>query len=432
MEQKYIVALEIGSSKIKGAIGIVDPSGTLTVHAVEEEKLVDSVRYGCIRNVMDVSNCIARIIRKLDNRLAPRKIHSVYVGIGGRSFISLSREIQRQLPQEMEITHELIHQLKEEAYAGGVYDREVVAVIPGEFTVDKSRVTQPIGVFGQNIRAVMHLISCRPQIKRNIELVVNDKLSLRINGYIVRQLAEANLVLTNEEKRLGCVFVDFGAETTTVSVYKDGTLRYLATLPLGSRNITRDLTAVTHSEERAEDFKIAGGNAMPNPAAEMGASIDFNESNNYVSARAAEIIANIKEQVKYAGLTTTSLPGGIVIVGSGAKLKGFNERMTQMTKMKVRCGQPTLSSSVLRVADSRIPLFDSIDVISILVAAARRPEECTVLPEPDPVEEPARFEPDPEPEPEPREKSRRTWGLGTRIKEALWNLTKEDDEDEDE
>ena len=41
MEQKYIVAIEIGSSKIKGAIGSIDETGTLTVLAVEEEKVLD-------------------------------------------------------------------------------------------------------------------------------------------------------------------------------------------------------------------------------------------------------------------------------------------------------------------------------------------------------------------------------------------------------
>ena len=35
MEQKYIVALEIGSSHIRAAVGVVDESGVLTILAVE-------------------------------------------------------------------------------------------------------------------------------------------------------------------------------------------------------------------------------------------------------------------------------------------------------------------------------------------------------------------------------------------------------------
>ena len=51
MEPKYIVAVEIGSSLIKGAIGAVDELGTLKVLAVEQREAIDCVRYGCIQNV---------------------------------------------------------------------------------------------------------------------------------------------------------------------------------------------------------------------------------------------------------------------------------------------------------------------------------------------------------------------------------------------
>ena len=68
MEEKYIVALEIGSSKIKGAIGTVDSAGALSVKAVEEEKLADVVRYGCIRNVVETANAIRTVIGRLEQR----------------------------------------------------------------------------------------------------------------------------------------------------------------------------------------------------------------------------------------------------------------------------------------------------------------------------------------------------------------------------
>ena len=40
MEPKYIVAIEIGSSKIKGAVGTVDDNGEIKVLALEEEKKI--------------------------------------------------------------------------------------------------------------------------------------------------------------------------------------------------------------------------------------------------------------------------------------------------------------------------------------------------------------------------------------------------------
>lgn len=103
--------------------------------------------------------------------------------------------------------------------------------------------------------------------------------------------------------------------------------------------------------------------------------IDFNQVNNYVSARAGEIIANINEQIKYAGLTADKLPAGIVLVGRGSKLTGFDQRLGNQTSMKVRFGAPV---NRLRILDGRVNGTDHVDVISILAAAAkeRNVREC--------------------------------------------------------
>ena len=52
--------------------------------------------------------------------------------------------------------------------------------------------------------------------------------------------------------RSGCALVDFGADTTTISVYKNNILRYLSVLPLGGNTITRDITSLQMEEQDAE------------------------------------------------------------------------------------------------------------------------------------------------------------------------------------
>ncbi|MDE6490474.1 MAG: cell division protein FtsA, partial [Muribaculaceae bacterium] len=80
MEPRYIVAIEIGSSKIKGAAALLEADGTLSVKAVEEEKLIDAVRYGCVQNVGRVADKIPSIILKLENQISPAKIRKIYLG----------------------------------------------------------------------------------------------------------------------------------------------------------------------------------------------------------------------------------------------------------------------------------------------------------------------------------------------------------------
>ena len=56
-------------------------------------------------------------------------------------------------------------------------------------------------------------------------------------------------------------WVDFGADTTTISVYKNNILRYLSVLPLGGNTITRDITSLQMEEQDAEKLKLQYGNA---------------------------------------------------------------------------------------------------------------------------------------------------------------------------
>lgn len=369
---------------------MADEAGMVDVIAAEEEKLIDSVRYGCIQNV-DVSNAISRVCERLEAypRLKDATITGVYVGLGGKSLSSKIVEVSTTLPAEMEITAQLVADLKAKAETMVDTSRDVVDVVPVRFAVDNKAQNNPVGSYGQQLGARMAAVSCMPQIKRMLRRVLAERLGFDINGYIVRPLAEAAMALTDDERRLGCLFVDFGAETTTVAIYKNGAPVYLVTLPMGSRNITIDLTSLNYIEERADEIKRNSGNAMPpegirRPGAD---GIDYTEVNNYVHARAAEIIQNILAQIEYAGLKAADLPGGIVIVGGGSRLRGFNDLLGKQGKMKVRMGSV---QGPVRISDGAIHPADNLDVISLLLAASKLPEaECIEFP-PAEDEHPAR------------------------------------------
>ena len=57
------------------------------------------------------------------------------------------------------------------------------------------------------------------------------------------------------------MFHRLGADTTTVSVYKNNILRHLAVIPLGGSNITKDICSQQIEEEDAEELKKKYGNA---------------------------------------------------------------------------------------------------------------------------------------------------------------------------
>lgn len=394
-EPKTIIAVEIGSSKIRGAIGTLGSDNTLTIQAVEEEPMTDWVRYGAVSNVEEVAGLTNRIIRKIENRIAPRKVKSVYLNIGGRSLCTMPREVEQSFAEETEITAPILSELITDARDGSPYaDRDTLMVVPRQYFVDKREVSVAKGTVGHNIRMTANLVTCRPQTRRNLERIFTDKLKLSIAGIKVRPLALADAVLTKEEKRLGCMFVDFGAETTTVAIFKGGTLQFLSTLPMGSRLITRDIQTLKYTEERAEELKIKVGSAsspLMNGGRQTAIPQEHVAINNYVLHRAAEIIANIKNQLKMSGYTAADLPEGIIIVGGGARLNGFTSRLATALTMNIRLG--SVDTTRMRIADGHISPTDSADILALLLAAAdAEAEECTQRPAPQvapqPVQQP--------------------------------------------
>jgi cell division protein FtsA len=371
MDSRYIVALEIGSSKVTGAVAKVEPDSTdIKVLAIETMPIINSVRYGRVQNVTEVSAAVNDIIRKLENHptVTPRHVSQVFIGLGGRSFSTVSASSSKQLPSEIEITTEVIERLKRDASYNIVTDKELVAIEPRKFFIANAEVKNIIGAFGSNIRGEFTAIICSPDNKKSLDRVKISTAAAPTRHYIPRPLAVADMVLTSSEKQLGCAVIDFGAETTTVTIYKDGKLQFISTVPLGGRNITRDLmTSLSITEERAEFIKISRGTAVSDRAA-INPNPDQKEIDNYVQARAGEIIANALNQITVAGFKATDLPEGIIIVGGTSRLKFFNRMLEAQSKMKVHYGD--VDSSV-RALDSKRNLVDSVDVIALLRYAAR-------------------------------------------------------------
>ncbi len=369
MDTRYIAAIEIGSSKIKGLIASVGELGDITLLAAEEIKVSNCVRYGRISNVQEVTLHVNRIIRKLENSpaVSPGKVSAVYLALGGRSFATMAVQASTKLPSAIEITADTVERLKREASFGLVVtDKETLALLPKTFNVDNTEVKNVVGTIGSQIKAEFLALVCAPDNKRNLERIkIETSEQQPKREYIYRPIAQADLVLSPDERQIGCALVDFGAETTTVSVYKNDVLQAIVTLPMGSRNITRDLmVGLSMTEENAEIAKSSVGSAMNTGTETDNAKVEIN---NYIQARAGEIIANIVHQIEAVGFKGQDLPGGLIFIGGGAKLSNFLKLAEAQTKMPVRAGK--INSSITVKANG-IDLNENIDIIAIAKYAA--------------------------------------------------------------
>lgn len=386
MNERYIVAVEVSSSKVIASVGKELPAGGVKILAVEQETQVDTVRYGVIQNLEETSVSISRVFSRLEQRsaIAPRKICGVVVGLSGRSVRNIRTEVSLTLADDTEIDDMILTRLRTQAMQAAIDSSlEVIDAVPRSYKIGKMETLTPKGMVGNNVTGVFDLIVCRPELIRNIRRTITDKLDIEVVGFVVTAMATGHLILTSDEKDLGCMLVDMGAETTTVTIYKNGTLRYFSTLPMGGRHITRDVMSLGLIESRAEEIKKTSGNALgdedKDSSLEIG-GVKIVDVQNLIGARSEEIIANILEQINYAGMKEIDLSKGIILIGGGSRLKGFADLLAEQSDMPVRRG--SLPDYILFDNQARTPSADILEVVSILYAGLTLSDtECLEMPE---------------------------------------------------
>ena len=165
-KNQYIVALEIGSSKIVGAIAEKTSAGYLSVKHLQEERHLDSVRYGIVQNVENIKSSINRILKNLEGMIDGR-VTQVYLGVSGRSLHSIVNEVNRSVGTNEPITSELIDRIIHDAATTPFRNYDTIDIVPQAYYVDKVMTPNPVGQFGSSIKIKVNYIVAKPSLKLN-------------------------------------------------------------------------------------------------------------------------------------------------------------------------------------------------------------------------------------------------------------------------
>ena len=390
----FIVAIELGSSKISGIAGKKLPDGSIQILATASENASGCIRKGVIYNLDKTTQSLTSIIKKLESTLKA-SIGKVYIGMGGQSLRTIRNTEVRHMDEDTKISQELIDELKDSNRAVPIVGYQILGVAPQEYKVGNDLIVDPVGVQTDHIEARFLNIIARKNVKENAAKCC-DLVPIEIAEDaedLIAPLALADAVLTSSEKRSGCVLVDFGADTTTVSVYKNNILRHLAVIPLGGNNITRDICSQQIEEDDAEALKIRFAQAYVEPTEnedenksyklENGCSINAILLEDIVEARLNEILDNVANQIVLSG-HENKLLAGAVITGGGINLKNMEEAFVKRTKIeKIRVAKDThISLKGMEIKK------DGTNNTLIALLAAGKVNCCLMMPEqpkPEPV-----------------------------------------------
>lgn len=329
---EFIVAIELGSSKITGIAGRKDMDGSISVLSVVQEASSACIRKGVVYNIDKTVQALSSIIKKLEASLKTKIAH-VYVGVGGQSIQSIKNTIARNLSPDSEVTLGMTNELMDANRSMQYPDKQILDAIVQEYKVDNQYTLEPVGIQCSRIEGNFLNILWRKGFYRNLTKCF-DQANIEILDMYLSPLALADSVLTDAERRGGCVLVDLGAETTTVCVYYKNIVRHLVVIPIGGNNITKDIASLQIEETDAEKMKIkyscAYTDANDNDKSktypidsgiDSGRTVSMTLFADIVESRVQEIIENVWYQVPNE--YSDKLLGGIILTGGGSNIKNI-------------------------------------------------------------------------------------------------------------
>ncbi len=364
--QKIVVGLDIGTTKICAIVGRKNDYGKLEVLGMGKAES-EGVIKGIVTNIDKTVFAIGKAIKEA-SEMSGIDIRVVNVGIAGQHIRSTIHHgsITRN-SREDEVSIEDVNRLTEDMYRIVIPPgSEIIHVMPQDYTVDyEEGIKDPVGMSGVKLEADFHIITAQTSAINNINKCVR-RAGLEIEDLILEPLASSLAVLSEEEKEAGVCLIDIGGGTTDIAIFYDNIIRHTAVIPFGGNILTTDIQhGLMVMSKQAEQLKTRFGKAIAEEASpnelvsipgirnRTSKEISIKNLSNIIQARMEEIVEMAHGEVINSGFEKR-LSGGIVITGGGSQLSCLKQLVEYMSGMDTRIGYPNehLGKSKLEVVKS--------------------------------------------------------------------------------
>ncbi|MEK6771719.1 MAG: cell division protein FtsA [Pseudomonadota bacterium] len=349
-EEKLIVGLDIGTSKVLAIVGALSPTGEVEIIGVGHHPS-RGMKKGVVVNIESTVQSIQRAVEEAE-LMAGCQIHSVYAGIAG-SHISSFNSHGIVAIKEKEVGSNDVERVIEAARALAIpADQRLLHILPQEFIIDKQEgIREPIGMSGVRLEAKVHIVTGAVSAAQNIMKCVR-RCGLEVDDIILEQLASSMAVLTEDEKELGVCMVDIGGGTTDISVFTEGAIRHTAVIPIAGDQVTNDIAvALRTPTQNAEEIKKKYGCALtqlasrddtievPSVGERPPRRLSRQMLAEVIEPRIEELYGLIQAELRRSGFEDM-IGSGLVLTGGSSKMEGMIDLAEEVFHMPVRLGMP--------------------------------------------------------------------------------------------
>jgi len=367
-EDKIIVGLDIGTTKICAIVGRKNEFGKLEILGMGKA-VSDGVQRGIVVNIDKTVRAIDKAIKDAADQ-SNIDIKVVNVGIAGQHIKSAVHHGSITRTSEDEISVEDVNRLASDMYRIVIPPgSQIIHVMPQDYIVDyEENIKDPVGRSGNRLEADFHIITAQSNEINNINKCVN-RSGLKSQNLILEPLASSLAVLSDEEKEAGVCLVDIGGGTTDIAVFYDNIIRHTAVIPFGGNIITADIKqGCMVLETQAELLKTKFGKAIseeasPNEIVSIPSlrnrppkEISVKNLAHIIEARMEEIIEMVHTEIIASGYHK-KLAAGIVVTGGGSQLTNLRQLFEYMTGLDTRIGYPNEHLGKSKVEAAKSPMY---------------------------------------------------------------------------
>ena len=384
MEERNIVAIDLGTSKIALAVARVEGNDLRVIYYREHAS--NGIDRSAVYNEKYSAEAIGSAIAEAEDALG---IKIMYAAVCMPKYYIKQITSQAKISRDPDtaITDEDIKALMDIVRGNcseEIEDNDVVYGIVAqsysdgeEFQIMEEDI---IGLEREELEGNFKIFIGKKQSLKRIDSAFN-KLSTTASKKFFTADTTAKAVLDRSEMDGGVALVDLGGGTTSVTIYQGGLMRYYASIPFGGKSITEDIKQECGISWRlAENIKKGYGVCIPSKLqtlAEKTIQVRTASGNDkrftvkflseVITARMTEIIEAVLYQIQESGFAD-SLRCGIVITGGGANLGNCCNLFQDMSGLTVKLGYPRPVFSMAGDSDG-VHDTSATTCIGILLAA---------------------------------------------------------------
>lgn len=379
-----LVAIDLGSHSVRAMAAEMTSEGLLRVLGAEISNKFECIERGIVTNTSDAGFMINEVLKKLSNRIRVEALPSAFVCLGGRTMQLVAVHSVRDQVRKREISQALLDEMEAECKHKIEAHHPHVAVldlVPYFYKLDGVEQDEAPQANQRAAWVEAHFIAFVG--RKELEQKVKDSFhrsAKRLEHIYVRPDALMNAIASDEDMQNGCLVLDLGAQTTTLTAYKGNQYMYNKVIAMGGYDITRDIEQIGISMAYAEQLKCKYGFAcsemvtknhrfrMPAPTMPQGeVAVMACDIADIISARLDQILIPLLELINKEATRYNVL----YVTGGGAMLQGIVEYIQSKTPIQVMYGSHAAWLTADTADEMCMPQYTSL-IGTLLLGASYR------------------------------------------------------------